>query len=70
MPWLLKAVLLAAKSKRGRELLFTGALAAVELARSDRARELYSKARDVTTDPRLRKLAADAAHKTVDRIKR
>jgi hypothetical protein len=45
MPWILKALLLFARSKRGRELLFAGALGAVELARSEQARRLYDKAR-------------------------
>jgi len=47
MPWILKALLLVARSKRGRELLFAGALGAVELARSERARRLYGKARSL-----------------------
>ncbi len=42
--WILKVLLLAARSKRGRELLFAGALAVVELARSERARTLYGRA--------------------------
>ena len=44
MPLILKGLLLAMKSRRGRELLFAGALGAFELARSDRARKLYAKA--------------------------
>jgi hypothetical protein len=43
MPWLVKGLLLALKSKRGRELLFAGALGAYELARSERARKVYAK---------------------------
>lgn len=43
MPWILKAVLLAARSRRGRELLFSGMLAAIELAESERMREAYGK---------------------------
>jgi len=31
-----------AKSKRGRELLFAGAVGAYELARSERAQQLYA----------------------------
>jgi hypothetical protein len=45
MPLLLKALLVLAKSRRGRELLFAAGLAAGELARSDRARRLYAKVR-------------------------
>ena len=44
MPWLLKALLLALKSRRGRELLFAAGLGAVEAARSERARGLYARA--------------------------
>jgi hypothetical protein len=44
MPWLLKAVLLALKTRRGRKLLLAGGAGALDLARSKRARELYAKA--------------------------
>jgi len=44
MPWLVKALLVALKTKRGRELLLAGGAGAMELARSKRARELYAKA--------------------------
>jgi len=54
VPWLAKALLFALKSKRGRELVFAGAVAAVELAQSERARELYAKAREVAGDARRR----------------
>jgi len=70
VPWLIKGLLLAAKSKRGRELLFAGALGAVELARSDRARKLGAKAWGAASDPDRRKVAADAVRKATARIKR
>lgn len=70
MPWVVKGLLLALKSKRGRELLFAGALGAFELARSDRARKLYEKAWSAATDPRPRAFAASAAHKAAQRVKR
>jgi len=54
VPWLAKALLFALKSKRGRELVFAGAVAAVELAQSERARELYAKSREVAGDARRR----------------
>ena len=44
MPWLAKALLLALRTKRGRELLLAGGLGAIEVARSERARELYATA--------------------------
>jgi hypothetical protein len=47
MPWLVKALLLALKTKRGRELLLAGGIGAVDIARSKRARELYARAWDV-----------------------
>jgi hypothetical protein len=45
MPWVIKALFLLAKSRKGRELAFTAALTAVELAQSERARKLYAKTR-------------------------
>jgi len=69
MPWLARALLLALKTKRGRELLFAGAIAAVELAQSERARELYAKAREVATDPRPRQAAGDAVRKATRHLK-
>jgi hypothetical protein len=47
MPWLVKALLLALKARRGRELLLAGGIGAVDIARSKRARELYARAWDV-----------------------
>jgi hypothetical protein len=44
MPWLVKALLLALKTKRGRKLLLAGGMGAVDLARSKRARDLYARA--------------------------
>jgi hypothetical protein len=70
MPWLAKALIFALKSKRGRELLFAGAVAAVELAQSERARGLYAKAREVATDPRPREVVADAVRRAARRVKR
>jgi len=49
MPWLIKALLLAVKTKRGRKLLVAGGMGAAEIARSDRARELYARARQAAT---------------------
>ena len=54
MPWILKGLLLAAKSKRGREVLFAGMLAAIELAKSERARKTYSNVHGLLVDPRAR----------------
>jgi hypothetical protein len=70
VPWLVKALLLALKTKRGRELLFAGAAGALELARSERARTLYARAREAAADPRPRTKAALLARKTVDGVRR
>jgi hypothetical protein len=70
MPWLVKALLLALKSKRGRELLLTGGLGALEIARSARARELYARAWEVAADPRPRRKAAGLVRDVAGRVKR
>ena len=44
MLWIVKALFVLAKTRRGRKLLFAGALAASELAQGERARKLYAKA--------------------------
>jgi hypothetical protein len=69
MPWLAKALLLVLKTKRGRELLLAGGMGAVEIARSERARELYARARQVAVDPRLRQKGG-LARTAVARVKR
>jgi hypothetical protein len=45
MPWLLKALLILLKSRRGRRLLFAVGVGVLELARGERARRLYGRAR-------------------------
>jgi hypothetical protein len=70
MPWLAKALLLVLKTKRGRELLLAGGMGAVEIARSERARELYARARQVAVDPRLRQKGTGLARTAVARVKR
>jgi hypothetical protein len=58
MPWILKGLLLVARSKRGRELLFAGALAVVEAAQSERARKLYGRAGSAIRDWRRARSAS------------
>jgi hypothetical protein len=70
MPWLAKALLLALKTERGRELLFAGGMGAVEIARSERARELYARAWQVAADPRPRRKAAGLMRDAAGRVKR
>ena len=70
MPWLLKGLLLAAKSKKGRELLFAASLIAIETARSKRARKMYATAWNLAKGRRSREVAADTARKITRRVKR
>jgi hypothetical protein len=70
MPLIVKALLLALKSRRGRELLLAGVVAAAELAQSERARELYAKTRAAASDPRPRAFVADAARRARQRVTR
>ena len=69
MPWLIKGVLLAAKSRLGRELLFAGALGAVEVARSARARRLAAATWKLAADPRPRRAATGLARRVAARVK-
>jgi len=70
MPWLAKALLLALKTKRGRELLLTGAVGAFELARSARAREVYDRIWTAAADPRPRRRAVGLLRSMASRSKR
>jgi hypothetical protein len=54
MPWIVKALLLLAKTRRGRKLLLAAGLGAVELAKGDRARKLYDSAKTKVIDPAVR----------------
>jgi hypothetical protein len=44
MPWLVRVLFLALKTRQGRKLLVAGAAGAMDLARSKRARQLYARA--------------------------
>ncbi len=44
MLWIVKALFVLVKTRRGRKLLFAAWLAASELAQGDRARKLYATA--------------------------
>jgi hypothetical protein len=70
MPWLAKALLLALKTKRGRQLLLAGGLGAFEIARGEHARTLYARAWGIATDPRPRRKAAGAVRNTAQRVRR
>lgn len=70
MPWLAKLLLLALKTKRGRELLFAGGIGALDLARSKRAREIYARAWEVAAAPRPRRKAVGLVRDAAGRVKR
>lgn len=70
MPWLAKALLLALKTKRGRELLFAGGVGAIELVRSERARQLSASVRKVAADPRPRQKAARLVRNAAGKFRR
>jgi hypothetical protein len=70
MPWLAKALLLALKTRRGRELLFAGGIGALDIARSKRARELYARAWEAASDPARREKAVELAQRAADTVRR
>jgi hypothetical protein len=70
MPWLVKALLVMLKTRRGRELLFAGGIGALDIARSKRARELYARAWEAAADPRPRQKAAGLVRSAAARAKR
>jgi hypothetical protein len=70
MLWLVKVLLLALKTKRGRELLLAGGVGALDIARSKRARALYARAWEVAADPRPRQKAAGLVRNAAGRVKR
>ena len=69
MPWIVKALFILVKTRRGRELLFTVALAATELAQSDRARNLYAKARTRVNDQTVRQTVTRSARRVAQAIR-
>jgi hypothetical protein len=42
MPWILKGLFVLAKTRRGRKILLSAGIGAIELAKSDKARKLYA----------------------------
>jgi hypothetical protein len=70
MLWLAKALFLALRTKRGRELLLAGGMGAVEIARSQRARDLYARAWEVAANPVPRQKAAGFVRRAAGRVKR
>jgi hypothetical protein len=66
---LFKTILFAARTKRGRRLLFLGALHVVQLAQSPQARRAYAQAAKIASDPRPRAAARTAARAAGGRLK-
>jgi len=54
MPWLVKGLVVLARTRKGRKLLLAAGLGLLDLAQSDQARKLYATARTKDIDPALR----------------
>jgi hypothetical protein len=55
MPWILRALFLLVRARRGRKLLLAAGLGLLDLAQSDQARKLYASARAKVVDPALKR---------------
>ena len=69
MLWFLKGLLVLAKTRRGRKLLFAGALAASELAQGVRARKLYAKALNTVNDPAVKERVTRSVRRVAQAIR-
>ena len=69
MLWIVKGLFILAKTKRGRGLLFTVGLAAIELARGDRAQKLYAKARTTINDQAVKQTVRRGARRVAEAIR-
>lgn len=70
MPWILKALLVLVKTRKGREILFAVGLGAIELAQGERAQKLYSKVQATVNDPAVRQRVTQSARRVVRTIRR
>jgi hypothetical protein len=70
MPWLLKALFVLIKTRRGRKLLLTVGLTTVEVARGEQAQKLYAKARTIVHDATVREKVGRNARKVARSIRR
>ena len=68
MPWIVKGLLILAKTRKGRELLFAVGLTAIEVAQSDRARKLYAKARTSVDDHGIKQRVTRSARRVAQAI--
>jgi len=69
MPWIVKGLLILAKTRRGRKLLFAVGLTAIDVAQSDRARKLYAKTRTSVGDQALRQRVMRGARRVAQAIR-
>jgi hypothetical protein len=69
MLWIVKGLLVLAKTRRGRELLFAAGLTAIELAQSDRARKLYAKALRGVDDQAVKRTVTRSARRVAKAIR-
>jgi hypothetical protein len=67
--WILKGLFVLAKTRRGRKLLFAGALAASELAQGERARKLYAKALSTVNDPAVKQRVTRSVRRVAQAIR-
>jgi hypothetical protein len=69
MPWVLKGLLVLTKTRRGRKVLFAAGVAAAEVARGERARKLYAKARTSVNDPALKQTVTRSARRIAHAVR-
>ena len=69
MLWIVKGLLILAKTRRGRELLFAAGLTAIELARGDRARKLYAKALSRVNDQAVKQTVTRSVRRVAQAIR-
>jgi hypothetical protein len=60
MPWIVRALFLLVRARRGRKLLFAAGVGLLDLAQSDQVRKLYAGARAKVIDPALKRTAMRA----------
>jgi hypothetical protein len=69
VPWLVKGLFVLAKTRTGRRLLFAVGVAAIEVARGDRAKKLYAKARTRVDDQAVKQTVTRGTRKVADAIR-
>lgn len=69
MPFMVKALLILVKTRKGREILFAVGLTAIEIAQGDRARKLYAKARSRVDEQAVKQTVMRSAHRVARTIR-